>query len=130
MRQCATNEAVRPCLIRMKANGVKKKKVNNRDHGQSGSSLHQFGGPGNGGAVPASAAKRCGSRNGDDPSFSRIPQAEGEQGEWWLQVKLEHPYEAIELIESYKRITGFSLGKVNYNLQLLESDVRHGPSIA
>src|SRR5271157_891393 len=124
MRQCATNEAVRPCLIRMKANGVRKKSENSLN----GSLLHQFGGRGSGGAAPASAANRCGSRNGNE-SFSP-KQPDQEQGEWWLQVKLEHPHVAIELIESYKKIAGVSLGEIKYNLQLLESGGRRGPSAA
>jgi len=123
MRQCATNEAVRPCLIRMKANGVKERREKSRETSPDGASLHRFGGPGNGGAAPASAANRCGSRN------DNAPEQETEQAEWWLQVKLDHPHVAIELIESYKRIAGVSLGEVHYNL-LLESNARHGPSPA
>ena len=72
---------------------------------------------------PASAVNQCGSRNCNDQD------QETEQGEWWLQVNSEHPHVAIELIESYKRIAGVSLGEVNYNL-LLQSGARHGPSAA
>jgi len=125
MRQCATNEAVRPCLIRMKANGVKTKVKSSQRKNPDASLLHQFGRPGNGGAAPASAASRCGNRDGDESA-----SGESRKGEWWLQVRLEHPYVAIELIEMYKRIAGVGLGEVTYNLQLLESDVRHGPSAA
>ena len=107
----------------MKANGVKKRGENSREPSPKESSLHQFGRPGNGGVAPASAVNRCGSRNCNDPD------QETEQGEWWLQVRLEHPHVAIELIESYKRIAGVSLGEVNYNL-LLQSGARHGPSAA
>ena len=126
MRQCATNEAVRPCLIRMKANGVKNKRERNLRNRQDASSLNQFGRPGNGGAAPVSAANRCGSRDGEETDDS----GQLRQGEWWLQVRLEHPHVAIELIESYKRIAGVTLGEVTYNLQLFESDVRNGPSSA
>lgn len=126
MRQCATNEAVKPCLIRMKANGVKKKRERSQRNNPDAPSLLRFGRPGNGGAAPVSAANRCGNRDGEEATDSGEPQ----EGEWWLQVRLEHPYVAIELIESYKRIAGVGLGEVTYNLQLLESDARHGPSAA
>jgi hypothetical protein len=126
MRQCATNEAVRPCLIRMKANGVKTRGKNNQKNNQYMASLHRFGKPGNGGAVPVFEANRCGNQDGEESPGSGQPK----QGEWWLQVRLEHPYVAIELIESYKKIAGVPLGEVTYNLQLFESDVRHGPSPA
>jgi hypothetical protein len=122
MRQCVTNEAIRPCLIRMKANGTMKKKENSPNE----SSLHQFGKPGSGGEAPVSAANRCGSRDGNEAPG----QPEQEKGEWWLQVRLEHPHVAIELIESYKRIAGLSLGEINYNLQLLESGRKRGPSFS
>lgn len=117
MRQCATNEAIRPCLIRMKANPVQKK----RPSSPRESSLHQYGNAENGVGAQVIVVNQCGNREGNPETGEQ----ESSQGEWWLQVKLDHPYVAIELIESYKRIAGISLGEVNYNLQLLDTGKRH-----
>jgi len=52
-------------------------------------------------------------------------------GEWWLQIKMDHPHKAIELIEAYKRITGVSLCDVCYRLDIDDPEgLKRRPLIA
>jgi len=55
---------------------------------------------------------------------SKFANTAFENGEWWLRLKMDHPHNAIELIETYKRITGTSHCDVTYQLDFSDPVVQ------
>ena len=108
MRQCATRNVIKPCLIRFRGTGCHSKP---RSRPQE-TTLSQFGNPATGMGDPAAGKKLC----GEDAACSHEPAPiPNEPCEWWLEVKLEHPYNAVGIIEAYKQITGVAHADVQYN---------------
>ena len=108
MRQCVTRNATRPCFIRFRGTGCHSRP---RSPPQE-TTLFQFGNQDAGRADPV-AEKRA---YGEDAACSHEPLAiQNEPCEWWLQVKLEHPYNAVGIIEAYKQIAGVAHTDLQYN---------------
>jgi hypothetical protein len=60
-----------------------------------------------------------------------LPTTSFEKGEWWLRVKLDHPHNAIDLIETYKRVTGTPYQDVCYFLDVSDpSGQKRRPLVA
>jgi hypothetical protein len=117
MRHHSTSKSARQCLIRLKARIAKKTEVNIRENIPGKSSLPKFGVLIIDENSVESSTQSCSSREGN--THPSPTQKEQLQGDWWLSVKLEHPHIAIDLIESYKLMTGATLDEITYNLQLL-----------
>jgi hypothetical protein len=125
MPQCVTREVIRPCLIRMKGTGNQKKPKSRPQE----STLSQFGNPDDGRVDRAAEKKLSGVQDHDQDL--ELPTTSFEQGEWWLRVKLEHPHNAIDLIETYKRITGTPYRDVCYQLDITDpTGLKRRPLVA
>jgi hypothetical protein len=118
MPQCVTKDVIRPCLIRMRGTGNQKKPKSRPQE----STLYHFGKVEGGRADQVAEVNLSGVPDRDHNQ--EIIKTTFEKGEWWLQLKMEHPHNAIELIETYIRITGTSFSDVCYNLDILDPPVQ------
>jgi hypothetical protein len=117
MPQYATKGAVRPGLNRMKGTGRQEK---SKPGLKTSSTLFQFEKVEHG-REDQVAEKRLsgGPGNNHNPEFAPIIL---ENGEWWLQLKMDHPHTAIELIETYKRITGTPYCDIHYHFDIIDPE--------
>ena len=107
-----TREAIRPCLIRMRGTGNQKRPKSRPQE----STLYLFGDLDNGRVDQVAETKLYGVPDREQDRESIAPTVE--KSEWWLRVKLDHPHNAIDLIETYKRITGTPYRDVCYQLDI------------
>ena len=118
MPQYSSKGINRPCLIRMKGTGNQK----NKSLGPQKSTLYQFEKVGPRSEDQVAEAQWAGTHENNRDSEFAIPSFE--KGEWWLRLKMDHPHNAIELIETYKRITGTSHCDVTYQLDFSDPVVQ------
>jgi len=118
MPQCSSKGINRPCLIRMKGTG----NPNRKKSGPQKSTLYQFEMGGHRGVDQVAEAQRTGTN--ENNHNSEFASTSFENGEWWLRLKMDHPHNAIELIETYKRITGTPHCDVTYQLDFSDPVVQ------